>query len=149
MSSVAHRRGTTVAVQVLSTIVLAAGLATAPQALTSGHAAFAADATCTTFSVPTYVFEPAASSTVAGERVLHKYMEWGPKSADTDLLDTQYTATLPATSKVFTGGGNGIVYEATSGGQVKTYKDDTATGGSLLTPVKTYSLNWSSGPNGS
>lgn len=144
MSSVAQRRGTTVAVQVLSTIVLAAGLATAPQTLTSGHAAFAADATCTTFSVPTYVFEPAGSSTVAGKRVLHKYMEWGPKSADTDLLDTQYTATLPATSKVFTGGGNGILYEATTGGQVKTYKDGTATGGSLLTPVKTYSLNWSS-----
>ncbi|MFF9158391.1 hypothetical protein ACF1AB_39905 [Streptomyces sp. NPDC014846] len=127
----------------LSTIVLTAGLATAPQTLTPGHAAVAADATCTTFSVPTYVLEAAGSGTDAGKRVLHKYMEWGPRSADTDLLDTQYTASLPATSKVFTGGGNGIVYEATSGGQVKTYKDNTATGGSLLTPVKTYSLNWS------
>ncbi|MFJ6666521.1 hypothetical protein [Streptomyces sp. NPDC091383] len=128
----------------MSTFVLAAGLTAAPQALTQGHAASAADAGCTTFSVPTYVFEPKASGNIAGKRVLHKYMEWGPKSADTDLLDTQYTANLPATSKVFTGGGNGIIYEVTTGGQVKTYKDNTATGGSLLTPVKTYSLNWSS-----
>ncbi|MGW5329390.1 hypothetical protein [Streptomyces sp. NPDC004014] len=144
MSSVSRTRGTAVAVQVLSTIVLAAGLTAAPQALTAGHPASAADATCTTFSVPTYVFEPAASSNIAGKRTLHKYMEWGPKSTDTDLLDTQYTANLPATSKVFTGGGNGLIYEATTGGQVKSYKDNTATGGSLLTPVKTYSLNWSS-----
>ncbi|MFJ2728987.1 hypothetical protein [Streptomyces collinus] len=70
-----------------------------PQALIPGHAGFAADATCTTFSVPTYVFEPADSSTVAGRRTLHKYMERGPESADTDLLDTQYTATLSATGK--------------------------------------------------
>ncbi|MFF8953286.1 hypothetical protein ACF09I_31435 [Streptomyces sp. NPDC014940] len=144
MSSVSRTRGTAVAVQVLSTIVLAAGLTAAPQALAAGHPASAADATCTAFSVPTYVFEPAASSNIAGKRTLHKYMEWGPKSTDTDLLDTQYTANLPATSKVFTGGGNGIIYEATTGGQVKSYKDNTATGGSLLTPVKTYSLNWSS-----
>ncbi|MGW2702355.1 hypothetical protein [Streptomyces sp. NPDC001340] len=144
MSSVSRTRGTAVAVQVLSTIVLAAGLTAAPQALTAGHPASAADATCTTFSVPTYVFEPAAGSNIAGKRTLHKYMEWGPKSADTNLLDTQYTAALPATSKVFTGGGNGIIYEATIGGQVKSYKDNTATGGSLLTPVKTYNLTWSS-----
>ncbi|ROP47388.1 hypothetical protein EDD94_7074 [Streptomyces sp. PanSC9] len=144
MSSASTGRGATTAIQVLSTIVLTAGLTAAPQALTSGQSASAADATCTTFSVPTYVLEPATTSNIAGKRTLHKYMEWGPKSADTDLLDTQYTASLPATSKVFTGGGNGIIYEATSGGQVKTYKDSTATGGSLLTAVKTYSLDLSS-----
>ncbi|WP_037652552.1 MULTISPECIES: hypothetical protein [Streptomyces] len=128
----------------LSTIVLATGLTVAPQALTPGHPASAADVSCTTYSVSTYVFEPATSSNAASKRVLHKYMEWGPKSPDTDLLDTLYTASLPMTSKVFTGGGNGIIYEATGGGQVKSYKDNTATGGSLLTPVKTYSFNWSS-----
>ncbi|MFG2387215.1 hypothetical protein [Streptomyces avermitilis] len=114
MSYLAKGRGTAVAVQVLSTIVLAAGLTIAPQALTAGHPVAAADAACTAFSVPTYVLEPAASSNIAGKRVLHKYMEWGPKTTDTYLLDTQYTANLPATSKVFTGGGNGIIYEAPS-----------------------------------
>ncbi|WP_130330195.1 hypothetical protein [Streptomyces sp. BK022] len=92
--------------------------------------------------MPTYVLEPATSS--SSTRVLHKYMEWGPKSADTDLLDTLYTANLPGTSKVFTGGGNGVIYEATASGQLKSYKDNTATGGSLLTPVKTYAINLSS-----
>ncbi|MEU4111781.1 hypothetical protein [Streptomyces sp. NPDC027717] len=92
--------------------------------------------------MPTYALEPTASG--SSSRVLHKYMEWGPKGADTDLLDTLYTASLPATSKVFTGGGNGIIYEATASGQLKSYKDNTATGGSLLTPVKTYAINLSS-----
>ncbi|MCZ0987881.1 hypothetical protein [Streptomyces diastatochromogenes] len=142
MSSVSRRRGTATAVQALSTIVLTAGLTAAPQALTGGTPASAAD--CTTYSVPTYVFEPATSNNIASKRTLHKYMQWGPQSADADLLDTLYTATLPMTSKVFTGGGNGIIYEATIGGQVKAYKDNTATGGSLLTAVKTYSFNWSS-----
>jgi hypothetical protein len=102
----------------------------------------AAAADCLT-SVPTYVWEPNASGNIAAPRVLHKYMDWGPQSGTTDtLIDTLYTANLPTTSKVFTGGGNGIIYEATSGGQVKSYKDNTATGGALLTPVKTYSLAW-------
>ncbi|MET7889964.1 hypothetical protein [Streptomyces mirabilis] len=102
----------------------------------------AAAADCLT-SVPTYVWEPNTTGNIAAPRVLHKYMDWGPQSGTTDtLIDTLYTANLPTTSKVFTGGGNGIIYEATSGGQVKSYKDNTATGGALLTPVKTYSLAW-------
>ncbi|MEY2248452.1 hypothetical protein AB8A21_36940 [Streptomyces sp. BF23-18] len=102
----------------------------------------AAAATCVT-SVPTYVWEPNTTGNPAATRVLHKYMDWGPKSGATDtLIDTLATASLKATSQVFTGGGNGIIYEATLGGQVKTYKDNTATGGSLLTAVKTYNLAW-------
>ncbi|WP_329536868.1 hypothetical protein OG568_50605 (plasmid) [Streptomyces sp. NBC_01450] len=101
-----------------------------------------AAADCLT-SVPTYVWEPNATRNIAAPRVLHKYMDWGPQSGTTDtLIDTLYTANLPTPSKIFTGGGNGIIYEATSGGQVKSYKDNTATGGALLTPVKTYSLAW-------
>ncbi|MET7981708.1 MULTISPECIES: hypothetical protein [unclassified Streptomyces] len=96
-------------------------------------------------SVPTYVWEPNSTGNIAAPRLLHKYMDWGPMSGTTDsLIDTLTTASLPTTSKVFTGGGDGIIYEATLGGQVKAYKDNTATGGSLLTSVKTYTLNWSS-----
>ncbi|MEU4047007.1 hypothetical protein ACK389_30370 [Streptomyces antibioticus] len=126
----------------LSAVLVAAAIA--PQTLAAQPAAAAdTDTECTTYSVPTYVWEPTTTN-IAGKRVLHKYMDWGPISADTNLLDTLQTASLPATSKVFTGGGHGILYEATLGGQVKAYKDDTAAGGSLLTPVKTYALNWSS-----
>lgn len=124
--------------------VLVAGAAVVAQGVAVAQPAAAADSECTTFSVPTYVWEPNATNNIAAKRVLHKYMDWGPTSADTDLLDTLQTASLPGTSKVFTGGGDGILYEATLGGQVKAYKDNTASGGALLTPVKTYSLNWSS-----
>jgi hypothetical protein len=122
---------------------LVAGMAMAPQIVTPAQQAAAADSTCVS-SVPTYVWEPSSSSNnLLAPRVLHKYMDWGPRTADADLLDTLYSAPLPGSSQVFTGGGNGIIYEATLTGQVKTYKDNTATGGSLLTPVKTYSMNWS------
>ncbi|MFJ3509142.1 hypothetical protein [Streptomyces luteogriseus] len=124
--------------------VLVAGAAIAPQVITPAQSAAAADGDCTTYSVPTYVWEPATTANIASKRVLRKYMEWGPKSTDAVLLDTLNTASLPMTSKVFTGGGDGILYEATINGQVKAYKDNTATGGNLLTPVKTYSLDWSS-----
>jgi hypothetical protein len=124
--------------------VLVASATIAPQVVAHAQPAVAADVDCTTYSVPTYVWEPSNSNNIAKPRVLHKYMEWGPKSPDTVLLDTLSTATLPGTSKVFTGGGNGIIYEATLGGQVKAYRDNTATGGSLLTQVKAYSVNLSS-----
>ncbi|MEV5438780.1 hypothetical protein AB0K80_22620 [Streptomyces sp. NPDC052682] len=124
--------------------VLVAGAAVAPQAVAPAQPAAAADTDCITSSVPTYVWEPATSGNIASKRVLHKYMEWGPKSPGATLVDTLYTANLPMTSKVFTGGGNGLLYEATATGQVKAYKDNTATGGALLTPVKMYGLDWSS-----
>ncbi|GHD36388.1 hypothetical protein [Streptomyces galbus] len=123
--------------------VLVVAAAVAPQVVTPAQPAAAADGGCT-YSVPTYVWEPATTANIAAKRVLRKYMEWGPKSSDAVLLDTLNTASLPIGSKVFTGGGDGILYEATAGGQVKAYRDNTATGGDLLTPVKTYSLNWSS-----
>ncbi|MFE6520884.1 hypothetical protein [Streptomyces sp. NPDC057794] len=124
--------------------VLVVSASIAPQVITTAQPAAAADGDCTTYSVPTYVWEPATTNNIAAKRVLRQYMEWGPKSPDAALLDTLNTASVPMTSKVFTGGGDGLLYEATIGGQVKAYKDKTATGGDLLTPVKTYSLNWSS-----
>ncbi|MER6345110.1 hypothetical protein ACWC10_05950 [Streptomyces sp. NPDC001595] len=137
------RRPTSRAIWTVSA-VLVAGAAIAPQAIAPAQPAAAADGDCLTHSVPTYVWEPGTTANIASKRVLHKYMQWGPKSTDGVLLDTLNTAGLPATSKVFTGGGDGILYEATAGGQVKAYKDNTATGGALLTSVKTYSLDWSS-----
>ncbi|MFD6294331.1 hypothetical protein ACFWFU_05940 [Streptomyces sp. NPDC060235] len=120
---------------------LAAGSLVVPLAATPSSAA---EGDCLT-SVPTYVWEPYAVSNIAAPRVLHKYMDWGPQSGTTDsMIDTLATANVRGTSKVFTGGGNGIIYEANISGQVNAYKDNTATGGSLLTPVKTYSFNWSS-----
>ncbi|MFE2971897.1 hypothetical protein ACFXKC_51725 [Streptomyces sp. NPDC059340] len=122
-------------------VMIAAALAGSVVVPLAGAQPVAA-ADCLT-SVPMYVWEPNTTSNIAAPRVLHKYMDWGPQSGATDtLIDTLYTANLPTTSKVFIGGGNGIIYEATLGGQVKSYKDNTATGGALLTPVKIYSLAW-------
>ncbi|MFD6294716.1 hypothetical protein ACFWFU_07910 [Streptomyces sp. NPDC060235] len=119
---------------------LAAGSLVVPLAAAPSSAA---DGDCVT-SVPTYVWEPYTSRNIAAPRVLHKYMDWAPKSGTADsMIDTLATANVKGTSKVFTGGGNGIIYEATLNGQVNAFKDNTATGGSLLTPVKTYSFNWS------
>ncbi|MFE9767167.1 hypothetical protein ACFYPC_22030 [Streptomyces sp. NPDC005808] len=121
---------------------LVAGMAIAPQAVAPAQPSAAVEADCT-YSVPTYVWEPITSVGLTQPRVLHKYMDWGPRTADASMLDTLHTATLPMTSKIVTGGGNGLIYEVAFGGRVNTYKDNTATGGSLLTPVKTYSFNWS------
>ncbi|MFI0192996.1 hypothetical protein ACH4PW_36400 [Streptomyces sp. NPDC017082] len=58
------------------------------------------------------------------------------------LLDTGQTAPLEAYSKFFTGG-RGIIYVKTPEGALKTYKDNSATGGSMLTPVHDYGGDWS------
>ncbi|MFE7959442.1 hypothetical protein [Streptomyces sp. NPDC057413] len=76
-------------------------------------------------------------------RTLRKYMGWDPANtnAENHLLDTGITATLPGDSKVF-GGDFGVIYEITKDGVLKSYKDNSDTGGSLLTPVKTYGSGW-------
>ncbi|MFE7889636.1 hypothetical protein [Streptomyces sp. NPDC057412] len=83
------------------------------------------------------------SSNVAKPRTLSKYMDWGPKAGESSFFDTQFTAQVRSTNKLFTAPG-GVIYEIASdrNAPLKSYKDNTATGGALLTPVKTYTFNW-------
>lgn len=121
-------------------IALAGGMAVVPQAVTTAQAI--AD-TCPT-GVATYVLETPGGTgpvNIAKPRTLRKYVDWAPQSADGTLADTEITASVPGTSKVFAAG-NGVIYEITKDGTLKAYKDNSASGGSLLTPVKTYSLGW-------
>ncbi|MGA4850900.1 hypothetical protein ACOBQB_33385 [Streptomyces sp. G5(2025)] len=75
--------------------------------------------------------------------VLRKYLDWDPLTGNAagSLLDSGMTAELSRDSRFFTGG-KGIIYVIASSGELKTYKDNTATGGSLLTPVHEYGGNW-------
>lgn len=121
---------------------LIASAAIAPQAI-APSTAYAADDACIS-SVGTYVLSPA-SINPAKKRTLSKYMDWGPKASESSFFDTQLTAQIPGTSKLFTAP-NGVIYEIAGSDRnapLKAYKDNTATGGSLLTPVKTYNLDWS------
>ncbi|MFD5066882.1 hypothetical protein ACFWNC_02875 [Streptomyces sp. NPDC058369] len=78
-------------------------------------------------------------------RVIRKYVDWAPKEAGAGgpFIDTEYTATVPGSSRVFSGGG-GIIYVATKAssahpkGQLLAYKDRTSEGGELLSPWITY-----------
>ncbi|MFF8655050.1 hypothetical protein [Streptomyces huasconensis] len=109
-----------------------------PSALTASSAQ-AAEA-CQS-GIATYVHDLTTGSTP----VLRKYVDWDPLTGNAtgSLIDSGVTAELDAYSRFFTGG-KGIIYVITSDGQLKTYKDDTATGGSLLTPVHDYGGNWNS-----
>lgn len=121
---------------------LIASTALAAQGVTAGTA-HAADGSCSS-SVGTYVLSPAGANP-AKKRTLTKYMDWGPKTGESSFFDTQLTAQIPGTSKLFTAP-NGLIYEISGSDRdapLKVYKDNTATGGSLLTPVKTYKLDWS------
>ncbi|MFB6932144.1 hypothetical protein [Streptomyces chartreusis] len=92
----------------------------------------------------TYVLSPA-STNPAKKRTLSKHMDWGPKVGESSFFDTQLTAQIPGTSKLFTAP-NGVIYEISASDRdapLKAYKDNTATGGSLLTPVKSYKPDWS------
>ncbi|MFE6031263.1 peptidase associated/transthyretin-like domain-containing protein [Streptomyces niveus] len=96
----------------------------------------------------TYVLETAPGPVFtdpAKPRTLRKYLDWDPKGGDANgtIIDTEKTATVAAGSKLFSSG-RGVIYEITSGGVLKSYKDETASGGSLLTPVKTYGTGWNS-----
>ncbi|MFJ8596838.1 hypothetical protein [Streptomyces sp. NPDC093598] len=121
---------------------LIASAAIAPQAITPSTA-HAADEACTS-SVGTYVLRPSGSSNAAKKRTLAKYMDWGPKGSESSFFDTEFTAQIAAASKLFTAP-NGLIYEISSSDRdapLKSYKDNTATGGALLTPVKSYKPNW-------
>lgn len=74
---------------------------------------------------------------------IRKYVDWSPYNGDTDgrFIDTGSTAQLPGTSQVF-GGKGGVIYEITQDGILKSYKDNTETGGALLTPLATYGSGW-------
>lgn len=115
---------------------LLAGSVAVPTAL-SAPAAQAAEA-CRS-GVPTYVHD------VSGESggVLRKYLDWDPLTGNSTgaLLNTGQTAPLEKYSEFFTGG-RGIIYVKTPEGALKTYKDNSATGGSMLTPVHDYGGNW-------
>ncbi|MEV7814396.1 hypothetical protein AB0P05_27285 [Streptomyces flaveolus] len=121
-------------------IALVSGIAVTPQAVAPGQAA--AD-TCQS-GVATYVLESAGGGgpvNTSQPRTLRKYLDWAPQSADGTLMDTDVTATVPGTSKLFAAG-SGIIYEVTKDNTLKAYKDNSAAGGSLLTLIKTYNLDW-------
>lgn len=131
------------AVRALCVTALLAGSFTAP-AISGTGSAVAAE-TCAS-SVATYVKEVKPGLgfiIVGGTTTLRKYVDWDPLGggAGGPIFATDFSATVDAMSQFF-GGGNGIIYEITSLGTLKSYKDNTATGGSLLTPVKTYGAGW-------
>ncbi|PZH17864.1 hypothetical protein C1I97_04575 [Streptomyces sp. NTH33] len=115
---------------------LLAGSIAVPTAL-SASTAQAAEA-CRS-GIPTYVHDVSSES----DGVLRKYLDWDPLTGNATgaLLDTGETAPLERYSEFFTGG-HGIIYVKTPEGALKTYKDNSATGGSMLTPVRNYGGNW-------
>ncbi|MFM9451322.1 hypothetical protein [Streptomyces europaeiscabiei] len=121
---------------------LLGGALTAPSML---GAATAAAAECQP-SVATYVLEVPPGPVLpvkSTSRTLRKYLDWEPKSGDANgtFLDTEQIATVPGDSRFFSAG-SGVIYEITGSGTLKSYKDLTASGGSLLSPGKIYDLNW-------
>ncbi|MFJ8770482.1 hypothetical protein [Streptomyces clavifer] len=128
----------------LSGAVVTPGLAAPANASAAEASAVVADE-CKSH-VATYVLEgPAGPAIVdpAKPRTLRKYVDWDSKSTDASgtLIDTELTATLPGKSSIFTAG-RGTIYEITEEGKLQSYKDNTATGGPLLTPAKTYGTGW-------
>ncbi|MFE9249737.1 hypothetical protein [Streptomyces sp. NPDC007088] len=127
-------------VALASCAALAAATLTAPEGL--GGTAAAAENTCAS-SVATYTVPDALGGMrwpLSLPRSLHKYLDWDPQGGGVDgpLWDTEKTATIPAYA-VFTTAGNGIFYTFDQKkNTVQSYADKTASGGSLLTPVKTY-----------
>lgn len=138
----AIRRSTLRTVWAVCTGSLVTSTALVAQGVTASTA-LAADVSCRS-SVGTYVLSPAGTDP-AESRTLTKYVDWAPKAAESSFFDTQLTAQIPGTSELFTAP-NGLIYEISGSDRdapLKVYKDKTATGGSLLTPVKTYKLDWS------
>ncbi|MFI8101620.1 hypothetical protein [Streptomyces sp. NPDC086023] len=82
------------------------------------------------------------TSTASPYRYLHKYLDWTPKagSIDDPLVDMGQKASISRTAKFF-GGGRGVFYTIDNG-VLQSYKDNTATGGALLTPVRSYGAGW-------
>ncbi|WP_455361630.1 hypothetical protein [Streptomyces sp. SYSU K21746] len=78
-----------------------------------------------------------------GPHTLRKYLDWNPKGAGVSgtIFDTGHTATVPAGSRLFPAG-KSVIYEIVADGTLKSRKDATATGGSLLAPSHTYGRGW-------
>ncbi|MCG8971464.1 hypothetical protein [Streptomyces sp. CL12-4] len=84
--------------------------------------------------VATYVVKPLAGR-------IYKYVDWNPASATNSLVsEATGMASVPRDSAFFSGGS--VIYEVTSGGQLKSYVDKSASGGSLMTAVKSYTSDW-------
>ncbi|MFF0766541.1 hypothetical protein ACFYWH_42135 [Streptomyces sp. NPDC003737] len=91
----------------------------------------------------TYVeTSPVGTYTPGTTTTLKKYIDWDPQGggAGGPIFDTGFSATVNAKSR-FTGAGQGIIYELTQSGELKSFKDNTATGGSLLTAANNYGSN--------
>lgn len=104
-------------------------------------------------SVSTYVLETQPGTiNPAAPHTLRKYLDWDPQGggAGGPIFDTDYTASVPGFTKIFSGG-NGSIYEVSKAGVLSSYRDMTATGGSLLTPEYTFASKtdqkWSSYPH--
>ncbi|MEU5032263.1 hypothetical protein [Streptomyces milbemycinicus] len=131
MTSENHRRRLKLFATGMLTAALAAGALVAPEL--GGGVASAAEA-CRS-EVATYVVNADGDH-------LQKYLDWNPSDAtDSTLLATASSASLNSSSLYFSGG-SGVIYEVTSDGVLKAYKDRTSSGGALLSPVKTYTSNW-------
>ncbi|MEU0353858.1 hypothetical protein [Streptomyces cyaneofuscatus] len=120
-----------------TTLTVPAAFADAPARAAEGAREGVTAQACAS-GIATYVHDVSGD-----EGVLRKFLDWDPLTGNATgaLHDTGVSAPLDAYSKFFTGG-QGIIYVVTSEGALKTYKDNTATGGSLLTPVRDYGGDW-------
>ncbi|MER7761927.1 tachylectin-related carbohydrate-binding protein [Streptomyces sp. NPDC097619] len=103
--------------------------------------ALEADAAECPATVDFYVIENQPGKNLISDHQLRKFTDWSPKSGNTALVDTGHKVPLPLFGKFF-GGARGVFYEVTSQGVLKSYKDNTGTGGALLAPVKSYGSGW-------
>ncbi|MET7619989.1 hypothetical protein [Streptomyces sp. NPDC005408] len=119
---------------------LLAGLFNAPSAAaqtpTTTRSIAAATDECP-YSVATYAEEKVGIS-----RTLRKYVAWNPKNGGGTFLDTGYSKALPTGSAAprYFAGGNQRIYESGGllSGTLKSYQDQTATGGNLLSLEYTF-----------
>ncbi|MER8047159.1 hypothetical protein [Streptomyces sp. NPDC094032] len=128
---------------------LVAGSAVALPAVQGTATASAAE--CATH-IPTYLVEavpgnisrPVNPPANPAPKVIRKYIDWSPYDGNKEagILDTGVTGQLPGSSQVF-GGEDGVIYEITQDGLLKSYKDNSDTGGALLTPFRSYGSGWS------
>ncbi|GLF95165.1 hypothetical protein [Streptomyces yaizuensis] len=117
---------------------LLAGTVTVPSAFAGSSVRTAASASECQNAVPTYVHDRSGATAV-----LRKYLDWDPLTGNTNgsLHNTGVTAPLDTNSMFFTAS-TGLIYEITNTGVLKAHKDRSATGGSLLTPVRDHGTGW-------
>ncbi|MGW1206554.1 hypothetical protein [Streptomyces cyaneofuscatus] len=121
-----------------TTLTVPAAFADAPARAIDGSREGVTAQACAS-GIATYVHDVSGD-----EGVLRKFLDWDPLTGNATgaLHDTGVSTPLATYSRFFTGG-HGIIYVVTDEGALKTYKDNTATGGSLLTPVRNYGGDWS------